>query len=508
MDTPFTMDTFRENLHQKGIGAEASYDIIHCLQRLWTIPKEPKVFNDPIHGHIEIPPLLVRIIDTPEFQRLRNIKQLSGTYMVFPGASHNRFEHSLGVAYLAGELVKTLQEKQPKLKITKRDVLCVQIAGLCHDLGHGPFSHLYDGLFMNLLKEQKDPEEKKERSKKWTHEVASVKMLEHLVVKNHLEGVFWLSDLGDFQDALDFIGRLIMGGPIKEGEKDFLFQIVANKENGVDVDKWDYFARDSYYLGIGTSFDHRRLLKFVRVCTAIEDGKKHICYREKEAGNLYNMFYTRHLLHCRAYQHPVKNIIDHMIAEAFVAANDHFDIKGSQESSGSQNPQKISTAMNDMEAYAKLTDSVFDQILQSDEPGLKQAKKILQRVTCRELYHFIGESPPYKLDTISKDKLVKDMVSEVQEKNPELEFSPQDIVVHVITANYGNNSEDPLTNVYFYNKMDKRKAKKKEMDSLLLPQTFGEQVFRLYCKKRASLDAVKTAWKEILKNIKNGNLEK
>lgn len=55
-----------------------------------------QVFNDPVHGHIEMHPLLVRIIDTPQFQRLRYIKQLGGTYFVFPGASHNRFEHSLG----------------------------------------------------------------------------------------------------------------------------------------------------------------------------------------------------------------------------------------------------------------------------------------------------------------------------------------------------------------------------------------------------------------------------
>lgn len=55
-----------------------------------------QIFNDPIHGHIEIPPLCVKIIDTPQFQRLRSIKQLGGTYFVYPGASHNRFEHYIG----------------------------------------------------------------------------------------------------------------------------------------------------------------------------------------------------------------------------------------------------------------------------------------------------------------------------------------------------------------------------------------------------------------------------
>ncbi|XP_018526907.1 deoxynucleoside triphosphate triphosphohydrolase SAMHD1-like [Lates calcarifer] len=123
--------------------------ILHSLRKLWQIEAEPsKVFNDPIHGHVELHPLLIKIIDTPQFQRLRNIKQLGGTYFVFPGASHNRFEHCIGVGYLAGRLVQALNERQPELLISRRDILCVQIAGLCHDLGHGPFSHMFDGMFI------------------------------------------------------------------------------------------------------------------------------------------------------------------------------------------------------------------------------------------------------------------------------------------------------------------------------------------------------------------------
>eukprot|EP00057_Strongylocentrotus_purpuratus_P021821 XP_011676295.1 PREDICTED: deoxynucleoside triphosphate triphosphohydrolase SAMHD1-like [Strongylocentrotus purpuratus] len=126
--------------------------IINTLTRISPQSLKTKVFNDSVHGHIDFDPLLIEIIDTPQFQRLRFIKQLGCCYFVFPGAAHNRFEHSLGVCYLAGMLVRSLQRKQPELEITNEDILCVQIAGLCHDLGHGPFSHLFDKLFIPAVK--------------------------------------------------------------------------------------------------------------------------------------------------------------------------------------------------------------------------------------------------------------------------------------------------------------------------------------------------------------------
>lgn len=103
---------------------------------------EYKVFKDPVHGHFRLGKDTCKLIDTPQFQRLRDLKQLGALYYVFPGCSHNRFEHSLGVSYLAAEWIHQLDQAQPELQITDREVYLIRAAALCHDLGHGPFSHV------------------------------------------------------------------------------------------------------------------------------------------------------------------------------------------------------------------------------------------------------------------------------------------------------------------------------------------------------------------------------
>ncbi|XP_052539488.1 deoxynucleoside triphosphate triphosphohydrolase SAMHD1 isoform X2 [Tympanuchus pallidicinctus] len=456
--------------------------VLACLNQLRQTVDIMKVFNDPVHGHIEIHPLLVRIIDTPQFQRLRYIKQLGGTYFVFPGASHNRFEHSLGVGYLAGCLVRELKERQPELGITQRDILCVEIAGLCHDLGHGPFSHMFDGRFIPLARQGLN----------WKHETASVEMFEHLVTSNKLEEVMESYGL-ILEEDMAFIKEQI-GGPIDEStceaswpyrgrpkEKSFLYEIVANKKNGIDVDKWDYFARDCHHLGIQNNFDYRRLIKFTRVCEA--GNQKHICARDKEVGNLYDMFHTRNCLHRRAYQHKIGNIIEIMITEAFQKADSFFQIEGSK-----GKLYQISTAMEDMEAYTKLTDNIYLEILHSSRPELSEAREILRKIERRELYKFLGETQPEKVNEIPKDEyddLAGDIANSKPEKDPpNVELTAGDFIVDVVNMDYGMKDQNPIDNVLFYCKADPSKAIKisKEQVSRLLPGTFSEQVIRVYCK--------------------------
>ena len=278
-----------------------------------------KTFNCPIHGHLELSPLSVKVIDTPQFQRLRDISQLGGVYYVFPGAASKRFEHCIGVAYLARYFIEKLASQQPELNISSVDILCVELAGLCHDLGHGPFSHLFDAKVLPQL-----------GVKHFVHEHASIGILDILISENNLMSEFERNGLT--ADDIHFIKELILGdadeAPIDfnwkgRGDKTFLYDIVANKRNGIDVDKFDYFARDCHVLGVSKSFDCLRLMKFARYCFKFKqlsytlfcfiysfdillkcclvrvhrvnrDGVSNleICFHKKEAWNLFEVTYN------------------------------------------------------------------------------------------------------------------------------------------------------------------------------------------------------------------------
>ncbi|KAM4562222.1 deoxynucleoside triphosphate triphosphohydrolase SAMHD1-like [Odontesthes bonariensis] len=458
-----------------------------------------KLFNDSIHGNIELHPLLVKIIDTPQFQRLRNIKQLGGCYYVYPGASHNRFEHSIGVAHLAGELAKSLRSRQPGLKIDDRDILCVQIAGLCHDLGHGPFSHLYDTMFIPeaLKKPKDDPKDPKDpKDEKWQHEDASIRMFDHLVEANRLQSEMENDGLEEETDLI-FIKELILGKPLSTLENDapvstkdepwpykgraedksFLYEIVANKLNGIDVDKFDYFARDCHHLGMKNNFDHLRYFMCVRVCEV--DGRKHICCRDKEVDNLYGMFQTRNRLHRRAYQHKVNKNIEIMIKDAFLKADSYIKISGSNGEMFT-----LSTAKNDMEAYTKLTDQVFEKILHEEING---ASDILKRILSRKLYKYLGQAkrnpdqPGEQNEEITAEA-IETLKTALTSGIPDRR---QDFEVCVVRFDYGMRDMDPIQNVYFYTKSDPTTASRipRAQVSRLLPERFSEKIIRVYWKK-------------------------
>lgn len=233
-----------------------------------------KKINCPLYGFISITPRMRSIIDTPEFKRLHNLRQLGLTYLIYPSANHTRFEHSLGVSHLAKVLTTSLQKNQPELGITDNEIELIQIAGLIHDIGHGPFSHLYDHEF----------------SPGCHHEKRGQVLFCEMVSKYNLS--FTSDEINFIIDCID---------PPKELERNFKYQIVSNKICSIDVDKIDYIQRDNYHLGFGLNEKYLRLIHDCRVVQF--NGCLVLGWPNKLEDEVLSLFASRYRLHKKVYNH-------------------------------------------------------------------------------------------------------------------------------------------------------------------------------------------------------------
>ena len=409
------------------------------------IGRGPKLVLDRIHEHVQLHPLVCAFIDTPEFQRLRTTKQLGMTSYLYPGATHTRFEHSIGVSHLAGELCQQLHERQPELGITKKDILCVSLAGLCHDLGHGPFSHMFENVINRLLPPG---------SPTFHHEIISVKMVR--LIADRLQSQ--VAAAGLTQNDINFIVLMISG--LKPGKpwpsdvgrsssKRFLVDIVANKRNGIDVDKLDYFIRDSVMCYGRASVDCQ-IKRLIGSCRAIEhEGEMQLCWEEKMASSLGDIFSLRARLHKYCYQHRITKTLDHMMTDAFIAAEPFFRVRGTNGVAVS-----LTECVSDLEGYTQLGDWIASAISASPDPELEDARSIIRRIECRDLYKSVGFASfnvPDKAPTAEKVKNA--CISAVDEENrDELESS---LIIEIVKITYGSCDsrgipDDPINHVCFY----------------------------------------------------------
>lgn len=172
----------------------------------------------------------------------------------------------------------------------------VRIAGLTHDIGHGPFSHVFDGELIPIIRPDLEPGQ-------YSHELMGLKMLELAVDENQIE-------LENPKQDLQLIKDLIMASDegiprrAQDNGLSWMYEIVANGTNSIDVDKFDYIARDTRSCNVPCSFDYRRLMTFSRVVD------NHICYSAKEIMNVYNLFHTRYSLHKQIYTHRAAKAIE------------------------------------------------------------------------------------------------------------------------------------------------------------------------------------------------------
>ncbi|HNR74466.1 MAG TPA: HD domain-containing protein, partial [Cyclobacteriaceae bacterium] len=219
-----------------------------------------KIINDPVYGFISIPgELIYDLIQHPYFQRLRYIKQLGLSDLVYPGAHHTRFHHALGAMHLMGRVLKTLQQKG--IEISEAEAEAAQVAILLHDIGHGPFSH---ALEETLLKEVK-------------HESISYLFMRALNTR--------------FNGALDLALQFFRNSYPRK----FFHQLISSQ---LDIDRLDYLTRDSFFTGVmeGT-------IGVDRIVAMLNVHQDQLVVEEKGIYSIENFLHARRLMYWQVYLH-------------------------------------------------------------------------------------------------------------------------------------------------------------------------------------------------------------
>ncbi len=295
---------------------------------------------DPIHDFIRVTNSELKVIDSPIFQRLRRIRQLSGAHLTYPGAQHTRFEHSLGVMHIAGQAGLALAEKNI---IKKDDIQNLRIAGLLHDIGHGPFSHLFEEVFQEKTKV--------------SHEDLGKK----IILK---------TQIGDILSKSGYNKQLITKLAFGDSKLQFMNEIVSG---ALSADIMDYLLRDGYYTGAEhAKIDHKRITH------SLEVYNKKLALERSALYSFESMMHSRYQMFKAVYFHKTVRSAEVMLLEAIRLADDELRF----------------TSLN-LDEYLQLTDEVLLAkllSLKSSKSELKRARQIAQDYQNRKLLKCVFET--------------------------------------------------------------------------------------------------------------------
>ncbi|HOO33186.1 MAG TPA: HD domain-containing protein [Thermotogota bacterium] len=283
-----------------------------------------RVSRDPVYGEILLSPLEILCIDSKPIQRLREISQLGGAERVYPGATHTRFLHSLGVMHLSGMYAQHLNFDRGKSRL-------LRLAGLLHDIGHGPYSHQFDEVAYAKAGLKDGHDEQRERLLLELMPVEMIKVYDEVMKEEWRQNVI--------EDVRDIIGDEVVELSLQEafftvmkrvceifdgesaGTADF--NIV---QGPLGADRIDFVLRDAHYCGT-PEYGTLDLQRIVRSSKIIEkNGVKRLTYNEKIMDSIYRVLFGRFMMYKNVYFHKTARAADLMIQRVLELAYDFLHI--------------------------------------------------------------------------------------------------------------------------------------------------------------------------------------
>ncbi len=336
--------------------------------------------KDPVYGYVYINKIEKDIVDSFPIQRLHRLRQLAGAEYVYPGANHTRFEHSIGTMYLAQRLTENSNLSQ---YLSKEEFIMIRFAALLHDVGHGPFSHVFEHLLEKFLDK--------------THEELTV----WVIKKSELRGIIEKAGY----DAND-VAKLATGSLHRKG-KMFIDQII---QSAVDVDKLDFIVRDTYHTG--AEYGNVDVFRLIHVLDVLDDS---LAVDSGALSALESFILARIESFKSIYFHRVSRAAQIMLAMAMERAKDELGL----------------VDFETPEEYLALNDYTVWTMLKLCE----KSRRIMENLERRRLLKCAYDQTFYVKDkTISKLFSAEEIRNEMRDKIAEkADVKPRFVVIDVPT---------------------------------------------------------------------------
>ena len=359
-----------------------------------------KIFNDPIYGFITLPyEIIFDLIEHPYFQRLRRIKQLGLTHLVYPGALHTRFHHAMGTMNLMTKAIDVIRSKGHE--ITDEEALGVTIAILLHDIGHGPFSHALEHSIVNGI----------------SHEEISTLFMDKL---NQ-----------EFKGKLDVALKIFRN----EYPKKFLHQLVSGQ---LDMDRLDYLRRDSFFTGVSEG-----VISTERIITMLTVHNDHLAIEEKGIYSIEKFIIARRLMYWQVYLHKTvlsaENLLVNILKRAKSLANNN------EELFCTPSLRTFLYAQHNLSSF-KNNPKLLDEFANLDDYDIMTSVKVWQNHSDKilsKLCKMMVNRNLYKV-VINDTRLAKDELNTIKEKfSKQLKISEKEIEYFVFQDAIENNAYNP-----------------------------------------------------------------